>query len=146
MSISGQTAMEELLMVASMARHILVVDDDGDVRDVVVDILTEHGFAATAATGGGAMREVLAAGGPPINAVVLDALMPGESSTALALLAKILRLPVVMISGSHECMKFAADHGLQLLHKPFHAAELIQAVENAIASGQFGQRDAPLQQ
>ena len=126
-----------------MARHILVVDDDGDVRDVIVEILTEYGFAATAATGGVAMREVLAAGGPPVNAVVLDSLMPGEPSTALALLAKILQLPVVMISGSYECMKFAADHGLQLLHKPFRAGELIEAIENAIASGQFGQRDAP---
>lgn len=129
-------------MVASMAPHVLVVDNDGDVRDVVVEILTGHGFVATAATGGVAMREVLTAGGPPINAVVLDALMPGESSTALALLAKLLQLPVVMISGSHECMKFAADHGLQLLHKPFRAGELIKAIESAIASGQFGQRDA----
>jgi DNA-binding NtrC family response regulator len=124
-----------------MTQHILVVDDDGDVRDVIVAILIDHGFAATAATGGVAMREVLAADGRPINAVVLDSLMPGESSTALALLAKILQLPVVMISGSHECMNFAADHGLQLLHKPFRAAQLIQAIESAIASGQYGQRD-----
>jgi len=126
-----------------MAPHILVVHDDGDVRDVIVEILLDHGFAATAATGGVAMREVLAAGGPPINAIVLDSLMPGEPSTALALLAKIVQLPVVMISGSHECMTFAADHGLQLLHKPFRAAELIQAIESAIASGEFGQRPAP---
>lgn len=128
-----------------MARHILVVDDDDDMCDVIVEILTGHGFAATAANGGVAMREVLAADGPPINAVVLDALMPCEASSALALLAEILRLPVVMISGSHECMKLAADRGLQLLHKPFHVAELIQAIESAIASGQFGQRAAPLQ-
>jgi CheY-like chemotaxis protein len=67
-----------------MAPHILVVHDDGDVRDVIVEILLDHGFAATAATGGVAMREVLAAGGPPINAIVLDSLMPGEPSTALA--------------------------------------------------------------
>jgi CheY-like chemotaxis protein len=48
-----------------MARHILVVDDDGDVRNVIVEILTDHSFATTAANGGVAMREVLAAGGPP---------------------------------------------------------------------------------
>jgi CheY-like chemotaxis protein len=32
-----------------MTRHILVVDDDGDVRDVIVMMLVEAGFAATAA-------------------------------------------------------------------------------------------------
>jgi hypothetical protein len=47
--------------------------------------------------------------------------MPGEASSTLALLAKTLRLPVVMISGSPDGMKFAADHGLQLLRKPFRA-------------------------
>jgi DNA-binding NtrC family response regulator len=96
--------------------------------------------------GGVAMRAILAPGGPPINAVVLDSLMPGEPSFALARVAKMLRLPVVMISGSHECMTFAADHELQLLPKPFHAAELIQAIESAFASGEFGQRHTPLQQ
>jgi len=39
-------------------------------------------------------------------------------------------------------MNFADEHGLQLLRKPFRTAELIQAVDNAIASGQFGQREA----
>jgi two-component system OmpR family response regulator len=129
-------------MAASMTPHILVVDDDGDVRDVIIEILAEYGFATTAAKGGAAMREILAADGPPINAIVLDALMPGEASSDLADFAEFLGLPLVMISGSHECMAFAADHGLQLLHKPFRAAELIQAIESAVTSGQFGQRDA----
>jgi two-component system, OmpR family, response regulator len=125
-----------------MARHILVVDDDGDVRDVIIEILIASGFVATAATGGAAMHEVLTAGGIPIDAIVLDALMPGEPSAALALHAKALKIPLVMVSGSHDAMKFAEEHGQQLLRKPFRMAELIQAVEDAIASGQFGQRDA----
>jgi DNA-binding response OmpR family regulator len=33
-----------------MAKHILVVEDDGDVRDILVAILEEHGFAATHVT------------------------------------------------------------------------------------------------
>jgi hypothetical protein len=60
----------------------------------------------------------------------------------IALHAKTLRIPVVMISGSIESIKFAEDNGLQLLCKPFRILQLIQAVEDAIASGQFGQRDA----
>jgi DNA-binding response OmpR family regulator len=61
-----------------MTRHILVVDDDGDVRDVIVMILVEAGFAATAANGGVVMRDILAADAIPIDAIVLDLLMPGE--------------------------------------------------------------------
>jgi two-component system, OmpR family, response regulator len=125
-----------------MARHVLVVDDDGDVRDVVINMLVDSGFTATAAAGGVAMRDILTADVTPIDAIVLDSIMPGESSAALALHAKTLQIPVVMISGSHESMSFAEDNGLQLLRKPFRMGELIEAVESAMASGQFGQRDA----
>ena len=125
-----------------MARHVLVVDDEGDVRDVIMGMLHDSGFVATAATGGVVMRDILAANAVPIAAIVLDALMPGEESASLALHAKTLRIPVVMISGSIESIKFAEDNGLQLLRKPFRIPQLIQAVEDAIASGQFGQRDA----
>lgn len=125
-----------------MARHVLVVDDDGDVRDVMMSILQDNGFVATAATGGVAMRDILTADAVPVDAIVLDALMPGEQSASLALHAKSLRIPVVMISGSLESIKFAEDNGLQLLRKPFRIPQLIKAVEDAIASGQFGQRGA----
>lgn len=125
-----------------MARHVLVVDDDGDVRDVIIGMLLDNGFVATAATGGVAMRDILAADTVPIDAIVLDALMPGEGSAGLALHAESLRIPVVMVSGSIDSIKFAEDRGLQLLRKPFRMAELVRAVEDAIASGRFGQRDA----
>lgn len=125
-----------------MARHVLVVDDDGDVRDVIINMLVDQGFVATAATGGVAMRDILAADTVPIDAIVLDALMPGEESATLALHAKALRIPLVMISGSGESIKFAEENSLQLLRKPFRIPQLIQAIHDAIASGQFGQRDA----
>ncbi len=88
------------------------------------------------------MRDMLIADVPPIDVIVLDSRMPGEASVPLALHAKALRIPVVMVSGSHDSMAFAEDNGLQLLCKPFRLAELIETVKSAIASGQFGQRDA----
>jgi DNA-binding NtrC family response regulator len=125
-----------------MATHILVVDDDGDVRDVIVEMLNDSGFVTTSADSGRAMREILAGNAAPVDAVVLDSLMPGEPSAHLAIHAKNLRLPVVMISGSLEAMQFAAEHGLQLLPKPFHLPDLLNAVNAAISSGEFGQRGA----
>ena len=68
-------------------------------------MLEEHGFRTTSANSGIAMREVLAGDGLPVDAVVLDCLMPGELGPALALHAKSLHLPVVMISGSPDAME-----------------------------------------
>jgi FixJ family two-component response regulator len=119
-----------------------VVDDDSDVRDVLVAMLEESGFLTSQADCGAAMRDLLARLGMAIDAVVLDCLMPGEPGVDLALHAKELKLPVVMISGSPEALKFAAENGIQLLEKPFRSAELLSAIETAISSGEFGQREA----
>ena len=127
-----------------MALHVLVVDDDGDVLAVIVEMLRVSGFTVTAADSGVAMREILADKKAflAVDAVVLDCLLPGEPSAQLALHAKSLRLPVVMVSGSIESMTFAHEHGLQLLPKPFRMPELLAAINEAIDSGEFGQRDA----
>jgi two-component system, OmpR family, response regulator len=121
------------------SKHILVVDDNGDVRDVIVDSLQTHDFRVSSAPGGSVMRDFLETG-DPVDCVILDALMPGEASALLALHLKEHGIPVVMISGSPEAMKYAMDNGLQLLRKPFHLQELYSAVNTALASGEFGQR------
>ena len=120
-------------------KHILVVDDNADVRDVIVDTFQEHNFSVTAVSGGSMMRDFLETGGT-VDCVILDALMPGEVSASLALHLKERGIPVVMISGSLDATKDAADNGLQLLRKPFRSQELYSAVNMALASGEFGQR------
>ncbi len=47
-----------------------------------------------------------------------------------------------MISGSPNAMEFADQNGFQFLAKPFHFVDLIAAIEKALSSKQFGQRDA----
>jgi DNA-binding response OmpR family regulator len=121
------------------SKHILVVDDNGDVRDVIVASLQTHDFRVSSAPGGSVMRDFLETG-DTVDCVILDALMPGEASASLALHLKERGIPVVMISGSPEAMKYAMDNGLQLLRKPFHPQELYSAVNTALASGEFGQR------
>jgi len=105
-------------------------------------MLPSAGFETTQADGGTALREVLAGKGLAVDAIVLDCKMPGEPSAQLALHAKQLRRPVVMISGSPEAMKFAQENEFQLLHKPFRIADLLSAIEAARTSGEFGQRGA----
>lgn len=122
-----------------LQKHVLIVDDDSDVRAVIADILEDSGCQVTSVTGGQPMRAALESGAP-FAAVVLDTLMPGEKSASLALYAKELGLPVVMISGSPDAIKFAYEHGLQLLAKPFDSRTLSAALEQALASGAHGQR------
>src|SRR5207253_742984 len=71
-------------------------------------MLSSTGFETTQADGDTAMREVLAGKGLAVDAIVLDCKMPGEPSAQLALHAKQLRLPVVMISGSSAANEIRA--------------------------------------
>jgi two-component system OmpR family response regulator len=118
----------------SQPKHILVVDDNGDVRDVIVAVLEEHNFRVSSA-----MRDFLETA-DPVDCVVLDALMPGEANISLVLHLKEVGLPVVVISGSPEAMERAEEYNPQLLRKPFHAQGLNDAVNTALMSGEFGQR------
>src|SRR5258707_10636593 len=79
----------------SQSKHILVVDDNGDVRDVIVDTLQEHSYRVSAASSGSMMRDFLETD-DTVDCVILDALMPGEVSASLALHLKERGIPVVM--------------------------------------------------
>ena len=128
--------------MAFLPKHILAVDDNEGVRDVIALMLEEGGYRVTVASDGLSMRETLQRD-DPVDAIVLDALMPGDQSAALARHARDLNIPVVMISGSHDKIIFAVDNGLQLLRKPFRYQELIDALNLAFESGDAGQRADP---
>jgi FixJ family two-component response regulator len=87
------------------------------------------------------MRKVMESG-DAVDCVVLDAVMPGETSNSLVLHLKNGKIPVVMISGNPNAIEFAEDNSFQLLCKPFRSQELCDAIAKALASGKSGQRDA----
>ena len=125
----------------SQPKHILVVDDNGDVRDVIVAVLEKHSFRVSSAASGSLMRDFLQTT-HPVDCVILDALMPGEAWISLVHRLKEVGLAVVVISGSQDAMERAEENNLQLLRKPFRAQELYDAVNTALSSGEFGQRGA----
>ena len=120
-------------------KHILVVDDDRDVRQVIADVLLDLGFRVSLAVDGDAMRAFLESD-DPVDVIVLDGLMPGEHSETLAMHAKTRGIRLIMISGDLEKMQRAEDLGEQLLRKPFRLADLQRAVMAALESDIFGQR------
>ena len=62
--------------------HILVVDDETEVRELLRDYLTKHGFAVTAAADAVAARQILEQ--RAVDLAILDLRMPGEDGLSLA--------------------------------------------------------------
>jgi two-component system phosphate regulon response regulator OmpR len=62
--------------------HIVVVDDDSDVRETVAEYLRRSGFSVSEADGGAALREIMAS--RPIDLAILDINMPGDDGLTLA--------------------------------------------------------------
>jgi two-component system, OmpR family, phosphate regulon response regulator OmpR len=63
--------------------HIVVVDDEQDLRDTLQEYLELKGFRVTPATGGEGLREIMALG-EPVDLVILDIAMPGDDGLTLA--------------------------------------------------------------
>jgi two-component system OmpR family response regulator len=63
------------------ARHILVVDDDTELREQIVAYLADHGFQVHAAADARTMDQALSSA--PIDLVVLDLMLPGEDGLSI---------------------------------------------------------------
>ena len=83
------------------APHLLVVDDDTRIRNLLKQFLTEHGFRITVAGNADEARRKLA--GLDFDLIVLDVMMPGESGIELT---KSLRsekdVPILMLTALSE--------------------------------------------
>jgi DNA-binding response OmpR family regulator len=117
-----------------MARRILLVDDDPDVRSMLQDYLEIHGHAVDTAENG---REALAKLGlAGYDAVVTDCIMPKLDGLAVLRHVRQNRpsLPVVMMTGEscgQRVVQMLVALGAQAcLFKPFAPQELEQIVEN----------------
>jgi two-component system, OmpR family, response regulator len=112
--------------------HILIVDDDRELRELVTRYLTENGLRVSTAADGRQMQTVLAAG--PVDLIILDVMLPGVDGLVLCrnLRAKDgSTTPILMLTARRE----EADRilGLEMgaddyLTKPFAARELLARI------------------
>jgi CheY-like chemotaxis protein len=109
---------------------LLVVDDDEEVRSIVVEILESQGFEVLQAGNGDQALEILRAD-LRIRLLFTDVLMPGISGTTLARMAMEQHpgLKVVLTSGY---MKNEPRSGLPLVPKPYRMHDLVATVEASL--------------
>ncbi|MGI4944295.1 MAG: response regulator [Janthinobacterium lividum] len=110
--------------------HILLVDDDRDIRDLLVHFLQKHGLRVTGARDGREARRAWPAGA--YNLVILDLMLPGEGGLELARwLRGISDVPIVMLTAMGEDtdriigLELGAD---DYLPKPFNPRELLARI------------------
>jgi CheY-like chemotaxis protein len=119
---------------AAHKAHILVVDDDPDVRWIISEDLREIGYLVTEADSGRAALAILERG-DPIDLMIADLVMNGLTGVETVRLARRTRsdLKVLLCSGYADISKFAEDIGGDtLLKKPFTPDTLAEAVHTAL--------------
>jgi len=117
-------------MNIAIAPHILVIDDDPDLRDLVVEYLGKNDMRVSARASGREMFELLEH--EAIDLVLLDLKLPGEDGMQLTRgLRERATVPIVLLTGRNE----EADRvmGLELgaddyVTKPFSPRELLARV------------------
>jgi two-component system, OmpR family, response regulator len=112
--------------------HVLIVDDDREIRELIATYLQKNGVQVSLASGGREMRAVLANVQPDI--IVLDLMLPGEDGLALC---RDLRggawrsIPILMLTALNEetdrivGLEMGAD---DYLVKPFAVRELLARI------------------
>jgi CheY-like chemotaxis protein len=119
---------------AAKKAHILVVDDDPDVRWIISEDLREIGYLVTEADSGRAALAILERG-DPCDLMIADLVMNGLTGVDTVRLARRTRsdLKVLFCSGYADILRFAEDIGGDtLLKKPFTTDTLAEAVHTAL--------------
>jgi DNA-binding NtrC family response regulator len=131
-------------------RHVLVVDDEPDIRELVRDILEDEGYTVTTAEGGEAARKARRARRPDL--ILLDIWM--EDVDGITLLREwseggALPCPVVMMSG-HGTVETAVEAtrlgAYDFIEKPISLAKLLLTIERAFESSRLQRENVDLRQ
>ena len=121
------------------AAHVLVVDDEPDIRQLVQDILEDEGYQVSTAAHAAAAREAVAQRRPDV--MLLDIWMPDTDGVALLrewAEGPGLPCPVVMMSG-HGTVETAVEAtrlgAWDFIEKPIALAKLLITLQRALEAG-----------
>jgi two-component system OmpR family response regulator len=125
------------------SQHILIVDDDREIRSLLRDYLEKNGYRATAVADGKGMRRSLEQS--HVDLIVLDLMLPGEDGLSLCreLRAKS-QIPVLMLTALAEevdrivGLEVGAD---DYLAKPFSPRELVGRIKAILRRAAYMPRE-----
>lgn len=117
--------------------HVLVVDDDEDLRDGIADLLMDAGYRVSTASNGAEALERMRTGTLP-DVVLLDLMMPDTDGFAFRRAQRadprLADVPVVAMTASGRATTTVDElHALATLHKPFEVNVLFELVDRAVA-------------
>ncbi|MGD9740820.1 MAG: response regulator [Bauldia sp.] len=116
------------------APHLLVIDDDRRIRQLLQRYLTENGYRVTVAGDAAEARRRL--GGLSFDLLIVDVMMPGENGLALTRsLRKEMGVPILILTARGDAE--ARIEGLEVgaddyLPKPFEPRELLLRINNIL--------------
>ncbi|MHA1569783.1 MAG: response regulator [Alphaproteobacteria bacterium] len=116
------------------SEHILVVDDEPEIRDLIERYLTNQGYRVSTAPDGKEMRRIVT--GDPVDLVILDLVMPGEDGVRQAgYLRANYSVGIIMLTSKTDLVDRVV--GLEMgaddyLPKPFELRELLARVRSVL--------------
>jgi PAS domain S-box-containing protein len=117
----------QTLCAETQKLNVLVVEDDELIRSVTSEMLAEMMTVVTAPS---AEDAVTALQTVPIDVLITDVNLPGQSGPELAERARTLRpgIGIVFATGDNDVMFGRDDPTVVILHKPFDATALVRAI------------------
>ncbi|MCU0832318.1 MAG: response regulator [Rhizobiaceae bacterium] len=116
------------------AAHLLVVDDDKRIRDLLRRYLSEHAFRVTVAADAAEARKALS--GMDFDLIILDIMMPGETGLSLTQSLNGTRaVPILLLTALTETddrIAGLAAGAEDYLSKPFDPRELLLRIQNIL--------------
>lgn len=134
-----------------MAKDILIVDDEADIRDLISDILTDEEYETRLAANSDQALGEITARVPSL--VILDIWLQGSALDGMEILQQIRQqhdeLPVVMISG-HGTITNAVDAiklgAYDYIEKPFKTDRLLHVIQRAFEASRLQRENRELRQ
>jgi CheY-like chemotaxis protein len=119
-----------------MSKHILIVDDDDDLRETLQILLEASGFSVSVAPNGRAALDRIHAGPPP-SLILLDLMMPEMNGWQFLEHARddasLASIPIVIMT-AHRSREPSTVPPEDVLHKPFDAPKLFATIAHHLPS------------
>jgi CheY-like chemotaxis protein len=127
--------------------HILVVEDDQDLRDTLTEALEQEGYAVTPARDGAEALSQLKSLRQPPDLILLDLQMPNMNGVEFRgeqlKIKELAGIPVALLTADSEGEQKAASMKTAFLRKPLKLPQLLSAIPRVIQTSSNWREGSP---